>query len=247
MGSKLLEETAGGLSFGPLPGRAFGLGKGVPNCHLHGEPWRMSRSSLFQLGINRRGQPQAGGCFLEMGLGIGPDLALRPGFTDGAQEPGLHQGPHLRCAFVSGRQGIEVDRCQQRLHGIGQGLGSHGWCLPRVDGLERTIQPKLQRPRMQGVGAHEHASQFAHGALLPVGALPVQQKSHQEIQEGVPQEFKTLVVAQGSGRCVGEGLPQKGRIPEPVAQPGLQAFQVVFGFHHDQYARSAGSCWLSLA
>ena len=100
---------------------------------------------------------------------------------------------------------------------------------------------------MQGVRAHQDAPQLAHGALLPVGALTVEQEGDGEVQERVAQEFQALVVPAGSGRSVGKGLDQQVRVLEPVAQPGLQLAQIVLGSGHDQSARSGGSCWFKRA
>src|ERR1700690_2848025 len=116
-----------------------------------------------------------------------------------------------------------------------------------MDGLEGPIQSQVEGPCVKRPCAPQHPSELAHGALLPVRALAVEQEGDCEVQQRIAEEFETLIIADGPGRGVRECLPEQVGILEPIAQTVLQITRMILAPRHGQFATSGGRLWLSRA
>lgn len=166
---------------------------------------------------------------------LGVETVLRLQLRDAGPKPRFE---HARCrglGLAVGFPGIEKDRAEHRLDGIGQ----RARVLPTTaleittTEVEELTQPQRPSNLDQGRLGDQRGPQASEFALRKLGEAPPHRIGRDEVEHGIAEELQTRIAGPpGVGvlvgpRAEGQGHAQQPRIGKRVADRSLQGFQVV--------------------
>ena len=146
--------------------------------------------------------------------------------VDGFGEPRQHRGP------AGVETGVEIDRRDHRFQGVSQdrvAAMTAGFHFARTQ-QDPLAQFKLTRQRGEGGFAHQLGAGAGEVAFGGLGPAQIERLGDERPDQGVAEEFQTLVV-RGGGAAMGQRPFQQARIAEDMPTEAM-ASGCVGDVHH---------------